>query len=181
MLLWKVQGKYRFFPETHATGVFQPFLGVQVTGISSPCTAPCTQHCCSDALSSFKYPICREADTSPSGFLSHNQSGWITMEVVNMNIYSQNTGSFVPINMCYLSALGTGFTQQNRHESHCSQPSAVCYYLQHRVDSAVVDVNSTLSSPETHDYTALRLLLRGINTVISISIPSHALHFGTQH
>lgn len=122
----------------------------------------------------------RIADPSPFGFLSHNQSGWIAMEVVNMNIYSQNSGSFVPINMCYLSALGTGFTQQKRHESHCSQPSAVCYYLQHRVDSAVVDVNSTLSSPETHDYTALRLLLRGINTVISISIPSHALHFGTQ-
>lgn len=105
-----------------------------MTWISPPCTAPCTQ---SGVSSPFKSPICREADTSPFGFLPHNQSGWMNMEVVN--IYSQNTGSFVPINMCSVSALGTGFTQQNRHESHCSQQSAVSYYLQHRVDCCCCD------------------------------------------
>lgn len=170
VLLWKVQGKYKFFPEK---GVFQSFSEMQVTWISPPCTAPCTQ---SGVSSPFKSPICREADTSPFGFLPHNQSGWINMEVVN--IYSQNTGSFVPINMCSVSALGTGFTQQSRHESHCSQQSAVSYYLQHRVDCCCCDCEfHPLSSPETHHYTALR----AINAVISISIASHTLHFGTQH
>lgn len=102
------------------------------------------------------------------------------MEVVN--IYSQNSVSFVPINMCYLSALGFGFTQQNRHESHCSQQSAVSYYLQHKVDCYYCEC-------EFHPLQPWDTLLncidsfpeRGINTVISISIPSHALHFGTQH
>lgn len=82
--------------------------------------------------STLEHALCRGADTSPFGFISHNQRGWINMEVVNID--SQNPGSFVPINMCYLSALGSGFTQQSRHESHCCQQSAVSYYLQHKVD-----------------------------------------------
>lgn len=137
--------------------------------------------CLLDAASStFKYSICREADTSPFGFVSHNQSGWINMEVVN--IYSQNIVSFVPINMCYLSALGFGFTQQNRHESHCSQQSAVSYYLQHKVDCCYCERDFHPLQPwDTLLYCTDSFPTRGINTVIAISIPSHALHFGTQH
>lgn len=137
--------------------------------------------CLFDAVSStFKYSICREADTSPFGFLSHNRSGWINVEVAN--IYSQNTGSFVPVNMCYLSALGFGFTQQHRHESHCSQQSAVSYYLQHKVDCCYCGWEFHLLQPwDTLLPCTDTFLARGINALISISIPPHALHFGTQH
>lgn len=84
-------------------------------------------------------------------------------------IFTPRTLEVLSLLICYLSALGFGFTQQSRHENHCPQQSAVSYYLQHKVDCCYCACEFHLLQPwDTLLHCIDTSPDRGINTVISI-------------